>query len=80
MRTLLLMTCCAVLASCAQFPEVDELTSDDVGGAEYPDLIPIQEIADPGEGYLDQDSGKNLEGRISGLNRRADELRKKTIE
>lgn len=80
MRTLFFILCCAMLASCAQFPEVDEVISKNAGGTEYPEVIPLQDIEDPGEGYLDEDSGKNLEGRISGLQRRADELRKKTIE
>ncbi len=80
MRSLLIMTCCAMLASCAQFPEVDDVISKNADGAEYPDVIPLQDIADPSDGYLDENSGENLEGRINGLKRRADELRNKSIE
>lgn len=80
MRPILLSTCLVLLASCAQFPEVDEVTSHDVGSSSYPDLVPFKEIADPGPGYLHENSASNLEGRINGLKRRADDLRKKPIE
>ncbi|SHK59774.1 hypothetical protein SAMN05444000_14411 [Shimia gijangensis] len=80
MRSIFSLTCVALLASCAQFPEVDQVTSQDIGDATYPDLIPVKEMAEPGPGYLDENSASNLEGRLNGLNRRADELRNRPIE
>lgn len=80
MRSLLILTCLALLASCAQFPEVNQATSRNIGDKEFPTLIPIQDVVDPGPGYLNDDSASNLEGRISGLKRRADELRQQQID
>ncbi len=68
------------LTACAQFPEVDDATKNDRKATEFPKLVPLESILLPDEARLDETSEANLQGRIYGLQRRADELMKTQID
>lgn len=80
MRILPFLILACLVAACATFPDVDSVASKSAEGATYPELVPLEDIADPGDGHLTEDSASALEGRFGGLKRRADELRRRPIE
>ncbi|WP_127115916.1 hypothetical protein [Shimia sediminis] len=71
---------CLLIAACTPFPEVDEAARADVSTAKFPKVVPMEDIIDPPEARLDENSEAHLEGRISGLKRRAKTLEALTLE
>ncbi len=69
------------LTACAQFPEVDNAMMNDSTATEFPKLVPLESIAYPDtSARLDETSEDDLQGRIYGLQRRADKLSKTSTD
>lgn len=64
-----------LVAACAQFPDVDAVTDAEVAQAEYPVLLPVEDILPEDQPRLDEDSEGELEARIRRLKRRANDLK-----
>ena len=80
MKPALISLICLTIAACTPFPEVDEAARADVSAAEFPRVVPMEDIQKPPAARLDENSEAQLEGRISALKRRARELQAVTPE
>ncbi|MCV2881405.1 hypothetical protein [Actibacterium sp. XHP0104] len=77
MRAAGLVLIVAMLAGCADFPQVDAAMRDTGTTGPYPELIPIEHVmGDLHDPRLDEDSGSDLQRRAAGLRARAAALRK----
>ena len=68
------------LTACAEFPEVDAALASDRASAEYPDLLPFEQLLDAREPRLTDSDDEALRARAAGLRNRADGLRGPVIE
>ncbi|MCT4558315.1 MAG: hypothetical protein N4A61_09685 [Pelagimonas sp.] len=69
------MLLCSVLVGCTQFPELEEGRIDLPGGAEFPRILPLDPLLADGPRTASVATVGHVEGRVAGLNARADQLR-----
>lgn len=71
----------ACLAGCAQFPELDAAISPGAKNADYPDLVPIEQLkAQVPEVKTDSDTLDEIDARVESLRTRAQRLRGTVID
>lgn len=68
------------VAGCAQFPEVDDATSNELEDAPYPALLPVGDVLDDEAPRLDENSEAALQGSVDRLKRRAADLQASPVE
>lgn len=66
-----------IISGCAQFPEINDATSEVARDAEYLELIPLEPIRDVLDGpEIDPtETSEALQERVAGLKSRANKLR-----
>ncbi|MBU2980912.1 hypothetical protein KO498_03705 [Lentibacter algarum] len=71
----------ASLTACATFPELDATLSDEAKAADFPTLMPINELsaATPAPRITEQSTAA-LSGRVSALQARAARLRRSVVD
>lgn len=79
MKYLAPMLCLCLLAGCTQFPEVDAAEGARVDEADYPRLLPLDQILDAPESLVDATIEEQVEGRVARLKARADWIRNRTV-
>lgn len=66
----------ALVAGCANFPELERAVSADARRMTYPNLIPSEDLsAESRSAQMGPETGENLSGRAERLRARADILR-----
>lgn len=80
MRLFAYLAVLLIATACVEFPDVDAAVDEDVEHAAFPVLVPIEEIVTPPSGRLDDNSAAVLDSRVSGLNHRAEALRRLPTE
>ncbi len=76
----LLLLCGLGLAACAEFPEVDAALAAGEASAEYPALLPFEQLLDAEEPRLTEEDDDVLLARAAALRGRADALRRPVID
>lgn len=77
----LILAVCLAQAGCTEFPELDERETREARAADFPDLLPIESLSDPGKpSRIDAQTQAVLEARISNLRVRAAGLRKSVMD
>lgn len=74
MRVILSLALAAILTACAQFPELDQTQSADLTQAEYPRLLPLDELIDGAPSRIGEADAAHHESRAAGLRTRAARL------
>ncbi len=69
-----------LLIACAEFPEVDAALGADDPDAEYPALLPFEQLVSEEDAALEQSDADSLLARASDLRNRADGLRGPVID
>ncbi|ETX28813.1 hypothetical protein [Roseivivax isoporae] len=64
----------AALAGCTQFPEVDATASPDIASADYPDLLPLEDLLAADAPQATPAMRDDLEARARALEARAGRL------
>lgn len=76
MRPIPFLSVCTLLAACAQFPDLDAAVSDRAKAADYPQLVPAEQILTRDiTPRLDDDAGDRLLARAERLRARGRILR-----
>ncbi|MDW3225576.1 MAG: hypothetical protein R8G34_22240 [Paracoccaceae bacterium] len=82
MRNLAVIVLLVALAGCVRFPAIEDATTEVARQADFPELIPLDPIADvlagPEPETLETDD--KLEARVSNLQSRADSLRTPVLD
>lgn len=68
------------LTACAEFPEVDAATSPEVSSAEYPRLLPFEDILVAQDPRATEAVSNDVQARAAALRSRADRLRNPVID
>lgn len=69
------------LVACTQFPDLESAISPASERADYPDLLPIEQLnARVPEGRLAPETPQNIEARVAALRTRASRLRGTVID
>lgn len=71
----------ALLAGCSDFPQLDDVISSSARSADYPALLPIDQLLGGANDTQITDANlANLKGRVAGLQARAARLRRPVID
>lgn len=66
-----------LLSACAEFPEVDAAFSDSAVSADYPTLVPFEQLSAADPPRLSETDDDVLRARAAALRGRADALRRR---
>lgn len=82
MRILVIFFASMSLIGCVQFPAVEDATSQVARDADYPDLIPLDPLADVlnGPGPEPIETTEQLDDRVTGLKSRAEDLKRPILD
>lgn len=69
----------ALLASCAQFPELDASQTPGVADAPYPQLVPLDSLLIGTEPRATTDMIASVTGRAEGLRARASRIKRRPV-
>ena len=80
-RLSLAVSLIAVLASCSDFPELDDAVSDDVSDAPFAKLVPVETLqASAPDAAIEQSTRDTIEARAARLRGRASALKPDVID
>lgn len=76
------LTCCALLAGCADIPDLDDRLTPAAKAAPYPALVPVEPLLAETEQarQIDEDTAPDLQSRVASLRARAARLRRGVVD